>query len=62
MDRTDPEACRQLVETYIDKVVVYREKVEVVLKISGPSDNGGGGGPCLILSEIACRVQLYHAY
>jgi site-specific DNA recombinase len=43
-ERTDEKGCRQLVEAYVDKVIVGRNKVETILKVDVSSDNNGGGG------------------
>lgn len=61
-DRSNANACKKLVDTYVDKVIVYRDRVVVMLKFGGPSDNGGGGGPHLTLSETTHRAQLYARY
>lgn len=44
VDRTDEQACRQLVEAYVEKVTVYRDRVEVTLKFGSDLYKTGGGG------------------
>ena len=59
VDRTDESACRHLVEAYVDRVTVYRDRVEVVLKVGTDLYKGGGGGPLLTLYKLAERDALY---
>lgn len=59
VDRTDESACRHLVEAYVDRVTVYRDRVDVTLKVGTDLYKGGGGGPHLTLYKVAERDALY---
>lgn len=49
-------ACKRIISKYVEKVMVYEDHVDVILKIV---DLTGGGGPYVNISETSPRFQLY---
>ncbi len=44
-DREDLESCRKIVDMYVEKVTIYHDRIEILLKIEPDAYNAGGGGP-----------------
>lgn len=56
-NRNNPQECRKIINTYIDKVLIYPDNVKVVYKF----DFGYHGTPegCLTISETYSRKEIY---
>jgi site-specific DNA recombinase len=42
-DREDLESCKKIVDMYVEKVTIYDDRIEVLLKIEPDAYNAGGG-------------------
>jgi site-specific DNA recombinase len=49
-NREDEEQLKSLVQQLVEKVIVYEEEIEVILKITLVT--GGGGGPCWTVTKV----------
>lgn len=67
LDTEDPEVKRKVIETFVYKIIVYVDHIDVTYKVE-PSDTNktldsdkvGGGEPCLTLSLSINRTDLYN--
>ncbi len=51
LEGKEPEDLKRIIETYVDKVIVFQDHIDVHLKII--VHNGGGGGPYRIVCTIS---------
>ena len=51
-DRTNLLDCKRAVETFIDRIKISQNDIEIILKLEMISDNDGGGGPLQFKSTI----------
>jgi len=43
-NRNDLESCKKIIDMYVEKVTIYNDRIEVLLKIETDAFNTGGGG------------------
>jgi site-specific DNA recombinase len=56
----EPQEKRKVIETYVDKVIIYPDRIDIEFKINMDSDIGGGGEPLLTIALSISLSNLYH--
>lgn len=51
----NPDTCKRFIPEYIEKIIVTKEKIEVLFKIT--VDLNGGGGPYIIVTKVSKSNQ-----
>jgi hypothetical protein len=59
-ERTDMLACKKIVDSFIEKIIIHPDNIEVTMKFDlSDALNNGGGGPRLTLSASISKDTMF---
>lgn len=62
----DPKAQRKIIETFVDKIIIYPDRIDLSLKVDmkfvTERDKAGGGEPCLTIPLSIALNHIYYMY